>query len=93
MGMDTDADTDADASADADGGTSTGTGARARPAFYTPEQIASGLQITPRALYRLEADGNFPAGMRLTRKMVRYDSRKVDAWLGERGFTGPGLAA
>lgn len=51
------------------------------PALITSETVAKKLSISVRTLWRLVAAGTFPKPVRYNRKLVRWKTKDVEAYL------------
>jgi predicted DNA-binding transcriptional regulator AlpA len=56
-------------------------GAQEQEHLLTPAQVADRLAISPRTLWRLVASGAFPQPIRYNRKLIRWRSTAVAAYL------------
>lgn len=56
------------------------------PRMLTAEQVAERLNVCRRTVFKLVAAGKFPeATLRLSKKLVRWSSAAVDAWIEAKG--------
>lgn len=47
---------------------------------FTPEELATALDCSTRAIFRMEKDGDLPKGIRFTKRLIRFPIADVLAW-------------
>ena len=48
------------------------------------QELETGLTVSRATIYRWVKEGNFPAPIRLSANMVRWERKSVEAWMTER---------